>query len=136
MKNIILIFSILLFLTITKACLLEWSQCGGKDYSGKTNCCAPTTCVVETPYFSRCTHQVNDTSSIKTKIHKKITVSDINCAASWMQCGGLSYKGIKNCCSGNICKITNQYYSQCIPASPKPGPIPIPKPGSSPISNP
>ncbi|KAI8803565.1 expansin-like protein [Cladochytrium replicatum] len=37
--------------------------------------------------------------------------------ASRQQCGGSGWTGPTCCTSGNVCQITNAYYSQCIPGS-------------------
>ncbi|KAJ3037940.1 hypothetical protein HDV00_001219 [Rhizophlyctis rosea] len=37
-----------------------------------------------------------------------------NCAAKYGQCGGQGYSGATCCQSGSTCKVSNQYYSQCL----------------------
>jgi len=32
----------------------------------------------------------------------------------WGQCGGSGYSGCRTCASGSTCKVTNDYYSQCV----------------------
>ncbi|KAH6630789.1 glycoside hydrolase family 61 protein [Chaetomium sp. MPI-SDFR-AT-0129] len=34
--------------------------------------------------------------------------------AQWAQCGGKDYTGCTVCASGSTCKVTNDYYSQCV----------------------
>ena len=39
-----------------------------------------------------------------------------DCPARWKQCGGQKFEGQQGCCQeGNICKFSNQWYSQCLP---------------------
>jgi len=33
----------------------------------------------------------------------------------WGQCGGLTYTGPKTCVSPFVCRVSNAYYSQCLP---------------------
>ena len=35
-------------------CAAQWQQCGGRDWRGATNCCAPSSCVVDNEYYSQC----------------------------------------------------------------------------------
>ncbi|KAK3316926.1 RlpA-like double-psi beta-barrel-protein domain-containing protein-containing protein [Apodospora peruviana] len=35
-------------------------------------------------------------------------------AAKWTQCGGIGYTGCTNCAAGSTCKVSNEYYSQCL----------------------
>ncbi|KAJ3039962.1 hypothetical protein HDV00_011628 [Rhizophlyctis rosea] len=37
-----------------------------------------------------------------------------NCAAKYGQCGGQGFSGPTCCQSGSTCKVSNQYYSQCL----------------------
>ncbi|KAK3395324.1 glycosyl hydrolase family 61-domain-containing protein [Sordaria brevicollis] len=34
--------------------------------------------------------------------------------AKYGQCGGIGYSGCTSCASGSSCKVTNEYYSQCL----------------------
>jgi hypothetical protein len=36
------------------------------------------------------------------------------CAPKWAQCGGRGYSGPTCCQSGSTCRVSNEYYSQCI----------------------
>ncbi|KAK6426919.1 hypothetical protein LTR95_016048 [Oleoguttula sp. CCFEE 5521] len=36
------------------------------------------------------------------------------CATKWGQCGGQGWSGPTCCASGSTCKVSNQYYSQCL----------------------
>ncbi|KAK3365515.1 glycosyl hydrolases family 11-domain-containing protein, partial [Lasiosphaeria ovina] len=36
------------------------------------------------------------------------------CAAKWAQCGGSGWSGATCCASGSTCKVSNQWYSQCL----------------------
>lgn len=37
-----------------------------------------------------------------------------NCQAKYAQCGGQGWSGSTCCASGSTCKVSNQYYSQCL----------------------
>ncbi|KAI7773166.1 hypothetical protein LA080_011721 [Diaporthe eres] len=37
-----------------------------------------------------------------------------NCQAKYAQCGGTGWTGSTCCASGSTCKVSNQYYSQCL----------------------
>jgi len=37
--------------------------------------------------------------------------------AAYAQCGGQGFTGSKSCVSGYTCKVSNAYYSQCLPSS-------------------
>ncbi|TFK61437.1 SGNH hydrolase [Pluteus cervinus] len=37
-------------------------------------------------------------------------------APSWGQCGGQTWSGPTTCAGGYVCKISNEWYSQCVPA--------------------
>ena len=49
-----------------------------------------------------------------------VVVSE-SCSALYAQCGGVDWKGAKQCCSGSTCTVQNNYYSQCLPSSGGPG---------------
>ncbi|KAJ7763340.1 glycoside hydrolase superfamily [Mycena metata] len=36
-------------------------------------------------------------------------------SAEWGQCGGIGWTGCTSCASGTTCKVSNAYYSQCLP---------------------
>ncbi|KAK6440608.1 hypothetical protein LTR95_003164 [Oleoguttula sp. CCFEE 5521] len=42
------------------------------------------------------------------------TTSSANCAAKYGQCGGKGWGGATCCASGSTCKVSNDYYSQCL----------------------
>ena len=44
------------------------------------------------------------------------TPSPSSCSAVWQQCGGKGWGGATCCQSGSTCKVTNEWYSQCIPS--------------------
>jgi cellulose 1,4-beta-cellobiosidase len=57
------------------------------------------------------------------------------CSKLWAQCGGKSWSGPKCCEAGSVCKVSNEWYSQCIVGSsslPSPSPIPTPAPVPTP----
>ncbi|KFZ20203.1 hypothetical protein V502_03269, partial [Pseudogymnoascus sp. VKM F-4520 (FW-2644)] len=42
------------------------------------------------------------------------TSTDVPCGAQWSQCGGQGWTGTTCCQSGNTCKYSNDWYSQCL----------------------
>ncbi|KAG6916028.1 Exoglucanase [Tephrocybe rancida] len=40
--------------------------------------------------------------------------SNTGTAAKWAQCGGIGYTGPTTCVAGTTCKLSNEYYSQCL----------------------
>uniref|UniRef100_A0A7S0FTC9 CBM1 domain-containing protein n=1 Tax=Pyrodinium bahamense TaxID=73915 RepID=A0A7S0FTC9_9DINO len=65
------------------------------------------------------------------------------CSEAWGQCGGKQWSGYTCCESGSYCKVTNEWYHQCVPgaapappATPAPTPVRTPVPVSSPASGP
>merc|ERR1711904_219359 len=37
--------------------------------------------------------------------------------AMWQQCGGNNWTGATSCVSGATCRVSNEWYSQCVPSS-------------------
>ncbi len=35
-------------------CVAQYGQCGGLQYTGETDCCAPLTCAYSNPSYSQC----------------------------------------------------------------------------------
>ncbi len=54
------------------------------------------------------------------------------CSPVYAQCGGKGWNGPTCCMVGSTCKFSGEYYSQCVPASPTPAPVPTPKPSPTP----
>jgi len=46
-----------------------------------------------------------------------IQLGYINCQALYGQCGGKGYTGPTKCPANSYCKVSNEYYSQCVPGS-------------------
>ena len=40
-----------------------------------------------------------------------------SCSALYAQCGGIQWRGLRQCCSGSTCIFQNNYYSQCLASS-------------------
>ncbi|CAK4135929.1 unnamed protein product [Aphanomyces euteiches] len=57
--------------------------------------------------------------------------------AVWGQCGGNGYSGSTACAAGSVCKVSNEWYSQCVPGTaPSSNPTMAPKPSSNPTTAP
>ncbi|KAK4148799.1 hypothetical protein C8A00DRAFT_19431 [Chaetomidium leptoderma] len=51
----------------------------------------------------------------KTSAAPTTTTTPSGCtAAQWSQCGGINYSGCKTCAAPYTCKVSNDYYSQCL----------------------
>ncbi|KKY39577.1 putative glycoside hydrolase family 7 protein [Diaporthe ampelina] len=64
----------------------------------------------------------SSTSMVSTSTRTSTTTSSspttsapsTNCQAKYAQCGGQGWTGTTCCASGSTCKVSNQYYSQCL----------------------
>ncbi|RXW23287.1 hypothetical protein EST38_g2580 [Candolleomyces aberdarensis] len=56
-------------------------------------------------------------TSSTTVAPQPTTVPSTGTAALFAQCGGVNYNGPTACASGSTCVYSNDYYSQCLPAS-------------------
>ncbi|KAJ3040995.1 hypothetical protein HDV00_010067 [Rhizophlyctis rosea] len=54
------------------------------------------------------------TTTTTRPITTTTTASTENCAAKYGQCGGQGFTGPTCCQGGSTCKVSNQYYSQCL----------------------
>lgn len=81
----------------------NWSQCGGKGYTGPTACEPSSYCLFQSDWYSQCVPGTNPNPSGK------------NCVATWGQCGGIAFKGPDCCQYGSSCSYQNEWYSQCVP---------------------
>ncbi|KAI5792539.1 SGNH hydrolase-type esterase domain-containing protein [Peziza echinospora] len=65
------------------------------------------------------TTKASSTSTIKTSTTKTSTApaatNTQGTAGAWGQCGGIGFSGPTSCISGYTCKVSNPYYSQCLP---------------------
>jgi lytic cellulose monooxygenase (C1-hydroxylating) len=79
----------------------QYDQCGGKNYSGPTQCTTDLECKFSNPYYSQCL-RAGGAASVKQQ---------------WEQCGGRDYVaagGLTGCANGLQCISKNPYYSQCL----------------------
>jgi len=82
----------------------HYGQCGGKDYTGRTNCQKPYVCLKKNDYYSQC---LDDPTATKP---------DGSVQTLYGQCGGKGYAGPTKCAEPWTCKKqeNNDYYSQCL----------------------
>ncbi|CAK4936673.1 unnamed protein product [Aphanomyces euteiches] len=125
-----------------------FSQCGGKEYTGVTDCQAGWFCYKYTEYYSQCiTQEQLATNAPSTTAPPNANNGPV---AGFGQCGGKEYTGVTDCQAGWFCHKYTEYYSQCItdeqlatnpppqaPCAPTSGPtsqpdMSIPCPGSDP----
>ncbi|KAK7059977.1 beta-xylanase [Favolaschia claudopus] len=56
------------------------------------------------------------TTTVKSTTSSTATGGSTGCvSAEWGQCGGMGWTGCTACASGTTCKVSNAYYSQCLP---------------------
>jgi hypothetical protein len=81
-----------------------YGQCGGQDYTGRTQCEKPFVCKEKNDYYSQC---LEDPSATKP---------DDATQTHYGQCGGQDYKGPTKCAKPWTCKkqMDKDYYSQCL----------------------
>eukprot|EP00931_Biecheleriopsis_adriatica_P111597 TRINITY_DN85_c0_g1_i5.p1 TRINITY_DN85_c0_g1~~TRINITY_DN85_c0_g1_i5.p1 ORF type:complete len:455 (-),score=70.27 TRINITY_DN85_c0_g1_i5:32-1396(-) len=128
-------------------CRAIWTQCGGKTWSGPTCCEQSLMCKVTNEWYHQCVpaSQPSPTPSSTVATTRSTTTqqsttgltastssstpastseaSSTTCGATWAQCGGKTWAG-PNCCEQSLmCKVTNEWYHQCVPAS-QPSPTP------------
>jgi outer membrane biosynthesis protein TonB len=78
-----------------------WGQCGGKKWSGPTECETGSECVKKNEWYSQC--KPKKTQSGKVKL--------------WGKCGGKKYNGPTECTEVSTCVKKNEWYSQCKPVN-------------------
>ncbi|KAJ3034510.1 hypothetical protein HDV00_004975 [Rhizophlyctis rosea] len=85
-------------------------SCSGGGSQPTTQQPQPTTTATQAP---RTTTTTTTTQAPRTTT---TTVSNGggNCAAKYGQCGGQGFSGPTCCQSGSTCKVSNQWYSQCL----------------------
>jgi len=107
-------------------CAKTYAQCGGKNWSGQTNCCPGNICKPQNDYYSQCLPGSGPPPPGPSP----------NCSPAYGQCGGKTWSGPTCCVSGNTCIKQGQYYSQCKPSPPPPHPSPPPPHPSPPPPHP
>ncbi|RHY51304.1 hypothetical protein DYB30_011043 [Aphanomyces astaci] len=76
-----------------------WQQCGGKGYTGATECVRGYHCQVVIEWYHQCIPNVAGEGELKT----------------YEQCGGSSWTGKGQCKQGDECTKLDQWFSQCVP---------------------
>ncbi len=116
------------FLLCVAPCVAQYGQCGGLEYRGSTECCAPSTCVYSNPWYSQCIPSAGPSPTGRNGVSGRLGVfcfyksdkhahlSCIGCSALYGQCGGQNWSG-PTCCDYSTCIYSNPYYSQCLPDS-------------------
>ena len=84
------------------SCASEWSQCGGSEWTGLTNCCSGLKCNKQNVWYSQC---------IKDEAAQD---AQAPCRKHWEQCGGAGWTGATCCVSPYICEKINENWSHCI----------------------
>ncbi|KAG9404004.1 hypothetical protein AC1031_005542 [Aphanomyces cochlioides] len=76
-----------------------YSQCGGQNFNGPTQCVSGFRCNKWSEWYSQCVPSESQDGGVPT----------------WGQCGGNDYNGSTNCKSSDVCTRRNDWYSQCVP---------------------
>ncbi|KAH9099214.1 hypothetical protein LEN26_016216 [Aphanomyces euteiches] len=76
-----------------------YSQCGGQNFNGPTQCVSGFHCNKWSEWYSQCVPSESQDRGVPT----------------WGQCGGNGYNGSTNCKSSDVCTRRNDWYSQCVP---------------------
>ncbi|KAJ3034807.1 hypothetical protein HDV00_004630 [Rhizophlyctis rosea] len=95
---------------------------GGSSASGvtvrttTTTRAAPTTTTTRAVVTTTSTSRAQPTTTTTAARTSTTTVSGggADCAAHYGQCGGKGWTGATCCASGTTCKVSNDYYSQCL----------------------
>lgn len=123
------------------SCLALWSQCGGQNWSGSTECCAGE-CKVFNEYYAQCIpieattlveSTTSDTSSSaisiasSTSLLTSLTITSSSVSTPELplttksphqplygQCGGQNWNGATVCVEGATCSSMNPWYHQCV----------------------
>lgn len=93
----------------------EFHVCGGKNWTGPTECEALTECTVIDENTSLCM-SIFPAPPSPPASPPRAPRSD-GCADRWGQCGGLLSEE-KCCAPGNVCVEQNAWYSQCLASRP------------------
>jgi len=98
----------------------KWGQCGGSDYDGPTQCEAGCVCKEESEWYSQCIP--SDISSSATPVASIVASTSTPApsgseADAWDKCGGNGWDGPTECVTGYICRVQDEWYSQCVPNS-------------------
>ncbi|KAJ3045013.1 hypothetical protein HDV00_012433 [Rhizophlyctis rosea] len=89
---------------------------GSNSGGGSSPATTTTTRVVQTtlPVQTTTTRSVQTTLPVKTTTTTTVASGGSGTVAKYGQCGGQGYTGPVTCASGSTCKVSNQYYSQCL----------------------
>lgn len=100
-------------------CVKLWGQCGGKTYTGNTNCENGAQCFRQDEWYSQClvncppgwecNHFYNSTHILNLEN----TTQRDTFVKLWGQCGGITFRGSTKCENGSFCFKQNEWYSQC-----------------------
>lgn len=96
-------------------CSLRFDACGGREWTGPTECCGDNTCVVQDEWFSSC---------------QPVTLP-VNVAPIGGKCGGAGWVGPTQCESLGVCIVIDETWSQCqyvFEQPPPPSPMPVSPP--------
>ncbi|KAF9043983.1 hypothetical protein BJ165DRAFT_1478831 [Panaeolus papilionaceus] len=94
-----------------------YSLCGGKAWTGPTECVEGAVCVVLNEFWSQCLLPAPTTTlrapSRTIEARDDPTTSPL--APLYSFCGEGAWATAKECVPGAVCHYVNQYWSQCIP---------------------
>lgn len=109
-----------------QTCLPAWSQCGGQDWLGISECCGDFVCEKSNDYYSQCVPKQTTLSSsapctitlTRSSSSSTATASEVTLPASqaelYYQCGGKSWSGPTACVEGATCSSMNPWYYQYV----------------------
>lgn len=97
--------------TSTVACAGAYKQCGGKDWNGTTCCSSGYTCVASDAWYSQCRPPAP-----APPVPAPMPAVG-SCGGAYQKCGGKGWSGPTCCTSGYSCVASDEWYSQCRPAS-------------------
>ncbi|KIJ46110.1 carbohydrate-binding module family 1 protein [Sphaerobolus stellatus SS14] len=103
-----------------------YSQCGGKGFTGSTSCVQGAACIYVNDWYSQCLVGSNTINvPVTTTSVVTYTPSAVSGAVPlYSQCGGSNYKGATTCGEG-VCRVQNEWYSQCVPATKRAINVPV-----------
>lgn len=100
-------------------CSLRFDACGGREWTGPTECCGDNTCVVQDEWFSSC---------------QPVTLP-VNVAPIGGKCGGAGWVGPIQCETLGVCIVIDETWSQCQYVFEQPSPPPASMPQSPPTGS-
>jgi lytic cellulose monooxygenase (C1-hydroxylating) len=78
----------------------RYEQCGGKNWTGPTQCKRFNSCEYFNEYYSQC---------------RPTNIYPSNIVGWYGQCGGQEYSGATRCEADSTCVVDTVWYSQCLP---------------------